>query len=465
MVLRYITAPNGTSYYYNNLTKQSTYTRPLPTGIAPSFPPPSVPQTLNVNVGPSPYTQPFVQPFNPHIVNPHGLAPQFPAPGPTPAQNNTNSTEEKKKKKEKPKEKIPIPGTSWLKVTTNLNNVFYTDPSSKTSSWTIPDEIKDAVEAFEADVKAQRVKEQEQKAEEERARAEERRLSDLREREKVRLELEEEKRKGIELEKRRKREADRERERKRKERDEDDGDGEGEQVEGEEGDGRRAAKMAKLDEHDRDVDTKNNSNPNDDHDHMDDVSANPDPDSEDEEAMAMGPIDADDEEAWQRAVAAEIARETKIKDRQKKESKAAKKAQEEEAMGRVFQLPPAQAQAQGQGQTQGQIQDQGQGQGIPTAVARVQVDLNPDEGKALFKVSFRAGRSQPFRPRRRYWRLTILTIIRRGCYPHSPCCTKKTSPRSHLGKSHSLSSSTTPDTSSCPRKSSVKRSTKTIAAR
>jgi hypothetical protein len=106
MALHYITAPNGTSYYYNNLTKQSTYTRPLPTGVSPSFPPPSVPQTLsaNVGVGPSPYshTQPFVQPFNPHghLVNPHGLAPQNLAP--TLAQNN--STEEKnKKKKEKPK--------------------------------------------------------------------------------------------------------------------------------------------------------------------------------------------------------------------------------------------------------------------------------------------------------------------------------------------------------------------------
>ncbi|KAG7527712.1 hypothetical protein FFLO_06660 [Filobasidium floriforme] len=403
-------APNGTSYYYNNLTKQSTYTRPLPTGIAPSFPPPSVPQTLNVGVGPSPYshTQPFGQPFNPHghLVNPHGLAPQFPAPvlapGLASTQNkpntNTNSTEEKnKKKKEKPKQKNPIPGTSWLKVTTNLNNVFYTDPSTKVSSWVIPDEIKDAVEAFEASLKAQAKKEKEEKAEEERARAEERRLADLRERERIRLELEEEKRKGVEVEKRRKREADRERERKRKERDGegDDDAGEEEQEEGE--DGRRAKKMVKLDEQEGDVEmnnTENNGN-NDE----DDPEARPELDSEDEEAMAIGPIDESDEEAWQRAVAAEIARETKIKDRQKKENKAAKKAREEEALGRVFQLPPPpQAEGQGQDQVRDQIQGQGQGQGLPTGVARVQVDLNPDEGKALFKSLLYEKDISPFAP-------------------------------------------------------------------
>jgi hypothetical protein len=143
--------------------------------------------------------------------------------------------------------------------------------------------------------------------------------------------------------------------------------------------------MAKLDSYEQgaaegDVGMDNNNDNN--------AGADAEADSEDEEAMAIGPIDESDEEAWQRAVAAEIARETKIKDQQKKENKAAKKAQEEEALGRVFQLPPAQTQGQGQGQDQ----VQGQGQGLPAGVARVQVDLNPDEGKALFKVSSRAGR-------------------------------------------------------------------------
>jgi hypothetical protein len=48
--------------------------------------------------------------------------------------------------KEKPKIKTPIPGTDWLRVTTNQGNVFYTNKTKKESVWTIPDEIKDAVE-------------------------------------------------------------------------------------------------------------------------------------------------------------------------------------------------------------------------------------------------------------------------------------------------------------------------------
>jgi hypothetical protein len=49
-------------------------------------------------------------------------------------------------KKEKPKIKTPIPGTDWLRVTTNQGNVFYTNKAKKQSVWTVPDEIKDAVE-------------------------------------------------------------------------------------------------------------------------------------------------------------------------------------------------------------------------------------------------------------------------------------------------------------------------------
>jgi transcription elongation regulator 1 len=51
--------------------------------------------------------------------------------------------------KEKPKLKTPIPGTDWLRVTTNQGNVFYTNKAKKASVWTVPDEIKDAVELLE----------------------------------------------------------------------------------------------------------------------------------------------------------------------------------------------------------------------------------------------------------------------------------------------------------------------------
>ncbi|KAI0254742.1 Hsp90 protein-domain-containing protein [Lactifluus subvellereus] len=52
-------------------------------------------------------------------------------------------------KKEKPKLKTPIPGTDWLRVTTNQGNVFYTNKAKKESVWTVPDEIKEAVELLE----------------------------------------------------------------------------------------------------------------------------------------------------------------------------------------------------------------------------------------------------------------------------------------------------------------------------
>ncbi|PWN27765.1 hypothetical protein BDZ90DRAFT_232159 [Jaminaea rosea] len=60
-----------------------------------------------------------------------------------------------KPKKEKPKSKEPIPGAEgWLKVTTNLGNVFYTHTATKRSEWIVPDEIREAVEAMEAGVAA-----------------------------------------------------------------------------------------------------------------------------------------------------------------------------------------------------------------------------------------------------------------------------------------------------------------------
>jgi len=78
--------PAGQIYFFNTFTRESTYVRPLPA---------------------------------------------FPATAP---------------QKEKPKIRTPIPGTDWLRVTTNQGNLFYTNKAKKESVWTIPDEIKDAVE-------------------------------------------------------------------------------------------------------------------------------------------------------------------------------------------------------------------------------------------------------------------------------------------------------------------------------
>lgn len=96
-------APTGQPYYFNAATGQSTHEHPLNFGAAAA-------------AGPS----------NPAV-----------ASAPPPAM---------KPKKEKPKQKSPIPGApGWLRVTTNLGNVFYTHTESKRSEWVVPDEIKDAV--------------------------------------------------------------------------------------------------------------------------------------------------------------------------------------------------------------------------------------------------------------------------------------------------------------------------------
>ncbi|KDQ64486.1 hypothetical protein JAAARDRAFT_117992 [Jaapia argillacea MUCL 33604] len=106
-------SPTGQPYYYNTVTKESSYVRPLPT---------------------------------------FQLMPQPVAPHP-------------KKKKEKPVAKTPIPGTDWLRVKTTEGNIFYTHKVKKESFWTVPDEIKEAVETLE--LAEEEAKEREAKEKEE----------------------------------------------------------------------------------------------------------------------------------------------------------------------------------------------------------------------------------------------------------------------------------------------------------
>ncbi|KAI5893292.1 uncharacterized protein SCHCODRAFT_02574650 [Schizophyllum commune H4-8] len=88
--------PGGVKYYYNGITQESTYIRPLP-----AFPIPQAPQA----------------------------APQ----------------------KDKPLTKTPIPGTDWIRVKTVQGKTFYTNKAKKASVWTVPEEIKDAVAALDAE--------------------------------------------------------------------------------------------------------------------------------------------------------------------------------------------------------------------------------------------------------------------------------------------------------------------------
>lgn len=76
------------------------------------------------------------------------------APGGQPYYFNAKTNEstyvrpQEQQKKEKPKSKTPIPNTPWLRVVTTANNVFYTNKDTKESVWTVPEEIREAVEAL-----------------------------------------------------------------------------------------------------------------------------------------------------------------------------------------------------------------------------------------------------------------------------------------------------------------------------
>lgn len=125
--------PTGQPYYFNTVTKESTYVRPFPT---------------------------------------------FANLGPPPPQAATKS------KKEKPLVKTPIPGTGWVRVLTTEGNTFYTHKAEKRSVWTVPEEIKEAVaqlEKEEAEKKVREEKEKKVKAEEERMREVERIKSEVEE--------------------------------------------------------------------------------------------------------------------------------------------------------------------------------------------------------------------------------------------------------------------------------------------
>ncbi|ORY32528.1 hypothetical protein BCR39DRAFT_375721 [Naematelia encephala] len=232
------TAPDGwTKYYYNSNTRESTYTRP-----------------------------PFPGLF--------GAAPPATATG-SPSQS---APSEKKKKKEKPKNKVPIPGTTWTRVTTNEGNVFYFEKDSKRSEWSVPAEIEAEVEALEAEEQAAK----EEAEREEKERLEKERLERIKERERIRLEVEEERK--------RKREA-----------------------MDETGQERRKPKVAKID--------KENG------------------EAGEEEEAEYAPMDEEDEEAWMKAVAAEFA-EADQAEAQEKEKDAEKIKEEEEAAAKkVFAVP------------------------------------------------------------------------------------------------------------------------------
>ncbi|EIN10749.1 hypothetical protein PUNSTDRAFT_85044 [Punctularia strigosozonata HHB-11173 SS5] len=124
-------SPSGLPYYYNAITKESTYQRPMPN---------------------------------------FAMAAQI------------HAQQAAVKKKEKPLVKTPIPGTEWIRVITTEGNTFYTHKEKKQSVWTVPTEIKDAVkqlEMQEAEKKAEEHREKQRRAEEEVAMADAERLAEV----------------------------------------------------------------------------------------------------------------------------------------------------------------------------------------------------------------------------------------------------------------------------------------------
>lgn len=226
---------------------------------------------------------------------------------------------------------------------------------TKKSSWVVPEEIKEEVATLEAELRAEKIR----KEEKQRLEAEEERMAVQKERDRIRKELEEERRVLIEAERvRRDIEAEKEREKKRKLEEEATRQEEGK--DGDDGDSPRPSKIARLEASvsDQNLDHEDSS--------VEDAPADQNDEGDNDEGQA-GPVDEDDEEAWQRAVAAEIAAEHAEADKLKKEAKAKQREDEEEAKQTLFQAAPL-----------------------------AKVELDAEEGRALFKVSLARGSHQDY---------------------------------------------------------------------
>jgi hypothetical protein len=199
-------------------------------------------------------------------------------------------------KKEKPKLKMPISGTDWLRVTTNQGNVFYTNKAKKESVWTVPDEIKEAVELLEKQEEEDRIREAQEEAQRNADAEQEREI------ERVRMEVQEVVKRKVE-------------------------------------------DISPLDE----VIISKRPRVGD---HMEEDVAGEDEGTEDEEES--------EEEDWQKEAAAQLAKEAEEeKKKQQEEDEKAEEARKAKESAPKLAIPD-------------------------------RVDLSIDEGKALFKVCFRA---------------------------------------------------------------------------
>ncbi|KDN52249.1 hypothetical protein K437DRAFT_254440 [Tilletiaria anomala UBC 951] len=157
--------PQGQIYYWHKETKTSTYKRP-------GAPPPA-----SENQAIVPRATPAILSAATATTPPTGVIYIGPPPGfhagngvvrvPASNQAHLQAQAGPSQKKEKPKHKAGIPGAEgWLRITTNLGNVFYTHIASKHSEWTVPADIKDAVRSLERSEREARAASEKQAREE-----------------------------------------------------------------------------------------------------------------------------------------------------------------------------------------------------------------------------------------------------------------------------------------------------------
>jgi hypothetical protein len=141
-------APTGHSYYYNAVTKQSTYTRPAPPQpaaaplTAPLDPSHSFLQYQSVG-GPIPSAGPASNslPRQTHFEGRGTFHGQTGGRG-----NHESSRNPRPQPTDKPKSRHPIPGREpWVLVYTKLGRRFVYNTEKDQSYWRIPDKLKDGI--------------------------------------------------------------------------------------------------------------------------------------------------------------------------------------------------------------------------------------------------------------------------------------------------------------------------------
>ncbi|KAK6581222.1 hypothetical protein PZA11_005913 [Diplocarpon coronariae] len=154
-------APTGHSYYYNAVTKQSTYTRPIaPTApVAPIPPAPTNPSESYLqyqNVGGLPSAGPaFGNGMHLQSLGGRGGFQGRGARG-----GHDRARDSRPQPTDKPKTRYPIPGYEpWVLVHTKLGRRFVYNTAKEQSFWRIPDKLKDAILVLDQN----RIKEKAQK--------------------------------------------------------------------------------------------------------------------------------------------------------------------------------------------------------------------------------------------------------------------------------------------------------------